>query len=83
MGLHERLAQLATHHDQRLERTLAACREPATAADVLRRLFTRPLDAHQTGFALAETLAHLNRLLRTDRLERWADRDGALLYRAT
>ena len=83
LGLHERLAQLATHHDQRLDRTLAACREPATAADVLRGLFTRPLDAHQTGFALAETLAHLNRLLRTDRLERWADRDGALLYRAT
>ena len=82
LGLHERLGQLATHHDQRLERTLDACREPATAADVLRRLFTRPLDAHQTGFALAETLAHLNHLLRAGRLERWSDRDGALLYRA-
>lgn len=83
LGLHERLAQLAAHHDARLERTLAACAEPATAADVLRCLFTRPLDAHQTGFALAETLAHLNRLLRAGRLERWSDEaDGAYLYRA-
>jgi glyoxylase-like metal-dependent hydrolase (beta-lactamase superfamily II) len=82
VGLHKRLAELAAHHEHRLERTLAACAEPASAADVLRRLFTRPLDAHQTGFALAETLAHLNRLLRLGRLERWADRDGALFYRA-
>ncbi len=82
LGLHERLAQLGMHHEQRLERTHAACDEPATAADVLRRLFTRPLDAHQTGFALAETLAHLNRLLRAGQMERWADFDGALLYRA-
>lgn len=83
LGLHERLAQLASHHDQRLQRTLDACREPATAADVLRSLFSRPLDAHQTGFALAETLAHLNHLLRAGGLSRWPDGDGALLYRAT
>jgi glyoxylase-like metal-dependent hydrolase (beta-lactamase superfamily II) len=81
-GLRERLDQLAAHHEQRLERTLAACAEPATAADVLRALFNRPLDAHQTGFALAETLSHLNRLLRAGRLDRWADADGAWLYRA-
>lgn len=81
-GLHQRLAELALHHEQRLERTLAACREPVTAAEVLRQLFTRPLDAHQTGFALAETLSHLNRLLRLGRVERWSDSDGALLYRA-
>jgi glyoxylase-like metal-dependent hydrolase (beta-lactamase superfamily II) len=83
LGLHQRLGQLAVHHDDRLERTLAACSGPATAADVLRRLFTRPLDAHQTGFALAETLAHLNRLLRVGSVERWSDEsDGAYLYRA-
>jgi hypothetical protein len=49
---------------------------------VLRSLFNRPLDTHQTGFALAETLAHLNRLVRLGRLERWTREDGALLYRA-
>ena len=82
LGLHERVSQLALHHDQRLERTLEACAAPATAAEVLRGLFTRPLDAHQTGFALAETLAHLNRLLRTGQLERWLESDGVYRYRA-
>ena len=82
VGLHERLAQLELHHEQRLQRTLEACAEPATAAAVLRLLFTRPLDAHQTGFALAETLAHLNRLLRQGRIERWAAEDGTWRYRA-
>ena len=68
---------------QRLERTLAACREPATAAAVLRRLFTRPLDAHQTGFALGETLAHLNYLVARRRGSRAGPTgDGVLLYRA-
>ena len=82
LGLHERVTQLAVHHDQRLERTLEACAAPATAAELLRGLFTRPLDAHQTGFALAETLAHLNRLLRTGQLERWLESDGVYRYRA-
>ena len=36
LGLHERLDQLTRHHDQRLELSLAACREPASAAEVLR-----------------------------------------------
>ena len=64
-NLHARLDGLVTHHEERLSLALEACREPATAAAVLSRLFTRArYDAHQTGFALAETLAHLNRLWR-------------------
>ena len=82
LGLHERLDQLALHHEERLDRTLAACAEPATAAAVLRSLFTRPLDAHQTGFALAETLAHLNRLVELGRCDAGRTSDGVLLYRA-
>jgi glyoxylase-like metal-dependent hydrolase (beta-lactamase superfamily II) len=82
VGLHERLGQLARHHEERLERALAACAEPADAARVLGALFPRPLDAYQTGFALAETLAHLNRLLREGLLQRWTNKDGVLLYLA-
>ncbi len=82
LGLHHRLDQLAQHHDERLAHTLAACREPATAAAVLRSLFARPLDAHQTGFALAETLAHLNRLIAHGSLRRWRTDDDILLYQA-
>lgn len=62
-GLHDRRRELRHHHDERLEKVIGLCRQPATTAAVARALFDRPLDLHQTGFALAETLAHLNRLL--------------------
>jgi glyoxylase-like metal-dependent hydrolase (beta-lactamase superfamily II) len=80
-NLHARLDGLVTHHGERLSLALEACREPATAAAVLGRLFTRArYDAHQTGFALAETLAHLNRLWRKGEVERWTDEDGVWRY---
>jgi hypothetical protein len=53
-----------------------------TAMDASRVLFTRPLDLRATGAGIAETLAHLNRLLRAGKLERWTESDGAYLYRA-
>lgn len=62
VGLPARIDQLAAHHDQRLDATLAACRTPSTAVDVLRRLFRRPLDDHQLFFAAGEALAHLRYL---------------------
>jgi glyoxylase-like metal-dependent hydrolase (beta-lactamase superfamily II) len=83
LGLHARLEQLVAHHEQRLDVTLAACALPATAADVLRTLFTRELDAHQTGFALAETLAHLNYLVGQNLVERHPDPDGVVLFYRT
>jgi glyoxylase-like metal-dependent hydrolase (beta-lactamase superfamily II) len=79
-GLHERLTLLAAHHAERLERTLEACAAPATAATILNTLFQRPLDAHQMGFALAETLAHLNHLLNRGQIGRTPDGAGVLLY---
>ncbi|MEK0085403.1 MBL fold metallo-hydrolase [Benzoatithermus flavus] len=81
-GLHHRLEELVAHHEERLEATLAACRHPTTAAGVLETLFPRALDAHQTGFALAETLAHLNYLLGQGMLRRWPGPNGVLLYRS-
>jgi glyoxylase-like metal-dependent hydrolase (beta-lactamase superfamily II) len=82
LGLHARLAQLAQHHEERLAATLDACAaEPVTTAAVLRCLFPRELDAHQTGFALAETLAHLNHLLGQGRLVRWREAEGTDRWR--
>lgn len=78
-GLRARLDQLDHHHDERLAATLEACAGPVSAAAVLSRLFTRKLDAHQTGFALGETLAHLNRLVAQGEVRRWCE-DGILLY---
>ena len=79
-GLHARIDQLAAHHDERLEATLAACTRPATAAQIMPRLFDRELDIHQLAFALGETLAHLNHLLAESRLTRRLDDDGRLRY---
>jgi glyoxylase-like metal-dependent hydrolase (beta-lactamase superfamily II) len=76
IGLHTRIGELARHHDERLELALEAARAPATAADVLRTLFPRRYDPHQMGFALAETLAHLNHLLRRGEVERGLDEEG-------
>lgn len=82
VGLHKRLDQLVGHHEERLALTRAACAEPVNAHDVLLRLFHRELDAHQMGFALGETLAHLNYLVEQGTVERWLAPDGVLLYRA-
>lgn len=82
IGLHARLEELVSHHEARLEETLAACAEPASAAQVLRRLFERELDLQQTGFALGETLSHLNYLVHQGVVERWPGPDGVLVYRA-
>ncbi|MFO1067315.1 MAG: MBL fold metallo-hydrolase [Geminicoccaceae bacterium] len=80
-GLHERIAQLLEHHRQRLDQTLGLCAAPATTAAVMQGLFPRALDLHQTGFALAETRAHLNRLLAEGRVERELDARGADRWR--
>ena len=61
-GLHDRLAQLHRHHDDRLAKLLAACDRPRSALDVLDVLFRRKLDDHQMRFAMAEAVAHLHLL---------------------
>ena len=76
-GLHVRLDDLASHHEQRLARTLGACASPVTTAQVAAVLFPRALDSHQEGFALAETLAHLNRLEHLGEVERRDTRGAA------
>lgn len=81
-GLHARVDELAHHHDQRLDKTLAICAESVTAADVLRRLFTRELDPHQLLFAIGESLAHVHFLMAHGRVTRETRADGVWLYRA-
>ena len=49
-GLHERVQELITHHAQRCGEITVACREsPLSVAEIVPLLFTRALDAHQTG----------------------------------
>lgn len=69
-GLRRRLGELALHHRERLEQVLAACAHRRTAWQVTQALFPRELDAHQSTFALGESLAHLNHLVARGLLER-------------
>jgi glyoxylase-like metal-dependent hydrolase (beta-lactamase superfamily II) len=76
-GLHTRIDQLKSHHDDRFAELLAACAEaPQSAADVLMVLFKRKLDLHQTTFAMGEAIAHLNALWLGGKLKRSLDADG-------
>ena len=80
-GLHARIDQLAGHHEERLARALEGCASPTPAALIMRTLFDRPLDQHQIGFAIGETLAHLNHLVHRGALEVEQDPRGRKLYR--
>jgi glyoxylase-like metal-dependent hydrolase (beta-lactamase superfamily II) len=76
-GLHARVDQLFAHHAERLAEVMAACTHaPHSAADLLPVLFRRPLDVHQTTFALGEAIAHLNALWHEGRLVRRPDARG-------
>ena len=82
-GLHERIRQLVQHHEERLADTLAACRErPCSAADLLPVLFKRPLDLHQTTFAMGEAIAHLHALASRGQLAGRLDADGVRRFAA-
>lgn len=82
-GLHERLAQLHDHHADRLAEVLQACTDKAcSATDVIPVLFQRPLDLHQSTFAMGEAVAHLHRLWFGGELRRERDADGIWRFRA-
>jgi len=80
-GLHERIAQLQAHHDERFVDVQAACAEaPQSAADLLGVLFRRKLDLHQTTFAMGESIAHLHALQSDGRLRPVPGADGVLRF---
>lgn len=76
-GLHTRIAQLVQHHEDRLEDVLVACQEKAGSAhDMLTVIFKRPLDFHQTTFAMGESVAHLHALWHAGKMKRFQDAQG-------
>lgn len=67
-----RLQALCTHHADRLAAMERAVGAEATVFDVAQRTFELDaLNADETRFAIAETLAHLDYLVVADRLRRW------------
>ena len=83
-GLHERIRQLREHHQDRLDEVLVACREqPGSGMDMIPVIFKRPLDLHQTTFAIGEAIAHLHALWFDGRLRRHRDALGVWRFQAT
>jgi glyoxylase-like metal-dependent hydrolase (beta-lactamase superfamily II) len=81
-GLHTRIQQLHDHHRDRLAEVQQACTGQAcSAADILPVMFKRPMDLHQTTFAMGEAVAHLHALWYDGTLQRSVDASG--IYRFT
>jgi glyoxylase-like metal-dependent hydrolase (beta-lactamase superfamily II) len=75
-----RARALIAHHRERLDATAAAlAREPRTAFTVSLTLFGDELKPAARRFAVAETLSHLERLVREGRAERGGD-GGVVTY---
>jgi glyoxylase-like metal-dependent hydrolase (beta-lactamase superfamily II) len=72
-GLHQRIAQLESHHAARLAEVRIACATPQSAADIIPLMFRRELDMHELTFAMGEALAHLHRLWYAGELRRFKD----------
>lgn len=80
-GAHRRVGQLEKHHDERFAELFEALSGGArSACDLLGVLFRRPLDAHQTFFAMGEAIAHLHCLYYAGRLRREPGGDGIMRY---
>jgi glyoxylase-like metal-dependent hydrolase (beta-lactamase superfamily II) len=78
-----RAREILEHHRRRLDETVAALDpEPRSAHEVSLTLFGAALDASGRRFALAETLAHLERLVLEGRARREGD-DTGVSYTAT
>ncbi len=83
-GLHTRIDELTEHHALRCARVADSCRvQPLSVADLVPALFDRVLDAHQTGFAFGEVLAHVNYMLGRGELAKEIGNDGVCRFRAT
>ena len=80
-GAHARVRALQKHHEDRFAELEQALKEgPKSACELLGVLFRRPLDAHQTFFAMGEAIAHLHYLYYAGKVKREAGADGIMRY---
>lgn len=82
-GLPGRLAAMERNHLSALDRLADFLTVPARAVECFDTLFGRMIGPAETHLAMAETVGHLNHLLRIGRATREEDADGAWLWRAT
>ena len=79
-GLHTRLDQLISGHEQDLSKLLDFLSEPKTAIQCFASLFKREISRSQTVMAVGETLAHLNHLRALGDVVRHREAGKADLY---
>jgi glyoxylase-like metal-dependent hydrolase (beta-lactamase superfamily II) len=80
-GAHARVRALQKHHEDRFAELEQALKDgPKSACELLGVLFRRPLDAHQTFFAMGEAIAHLHYLYYAGKVKREAGADGIMRY---
>ena len=82
-GVKTRIKELSDHHEERCRMIEAACRnEPKTSAELVPVVFSKHvLDAHQTGFAAGELIAHVNYMLNQKRLSAVEGGDGMVRFK--
>lgn len=81
-GLHLRLRDLLSYHEQQLQRVEAALTEPRTAWELLPVLFGRELVNEQLMMGMGECLAHINYLLARGSAVSRVDAGGVLRYQS-
>jgi glyoxylase-like metal-dependent hydrolase (beta-lactamase superfamily II) len=82
-GLHARLAELITGHEQRLTRVLDELASAKRAVDLFGVLFRRRVGMEMLTMATGESIAHLNCLIGRGLAERETDSSGVAWYRRT
>jgi glyoxylase-like metal-dependent hydrolase (beta-lactamase superfamily II) len=79
-GIRQRIEQLRSHHARRLGETKRLLAWPRTALDLSRAMFPRVEGANDIGFALGETLAHVNHLVNAGEVEEQRNSEGQSLF---
>jgi glyoxylase-like metal-dependent hydrolase (beta-lactamase superfamily II) len=79
-GLHARISQLITHHEERLKEAELQIAHPSTAFTTTMSLFPNALSEGQGRLALGETLAHLHRLVTLNRAFTEIDESGRIKF---
>ena len=81
-GAHRRLTALIAEHEEALEKLEQHCSQPRRAIDTFPALFKSRIDGRNLVLAIGESVAHLNYLLKKDRISMTTDDDGVHWYQA-
>ncbi len=81
-GIHERIEELRDHHRKRLDATANSLSVPRTALDLSRTMFPHIEGPDNIGFALGETLAHINYLVNSGVVQEGRDANGRAIFTA-